>query len=59
MTLDELKLIQSQLYQMRDFEFLSSTTVRSLTKSIWVIKREIELKTKCVETKYSNNCSGD
>ena len=55
MTLAELRLIKDQLEQFKGTVNLSSTTNRNITKSIWVIKREIELKTKCVDTKYSNS----
>lgn len=54
MTLDELSEIHKHLAWYEFHTPMSSEKRKELIKSIWVIKREIELKTKCTSTKYSN-----
>jgi len=51
MTLDELNRIKDQLTAAK--YIASSEYKQELIKSIWIINREIELKTKCIDTKYS------
>ena len=55
MTLAELNQIKDQLKLNKSMPQLSLDTYKNLTRCIWIIQREIELKTKCTETKYSDN----
>lgn len=59
MTLDELNLIkevlEGTLFMLHEHEV---DDYNKTLKCKWIIQREIELKTKCTETKYTN-CSGE
>lgn len=55
MTLNELNEIKEILSLTQTYLLASETSdYKRITKSIWIIQREIELKTKCTETKYSH-----
>lgn len=55
MTLNELNQIRNHLEWLRDSQNRPSKIYKKeILKSIWIIQREIELKTKCTETKYSH-----
>ena len=53
MTLAELNQIKDQLILAKSVA--SPEYQKEFVRSIWIIQREIELKTKCTETKYSDN----